>query len=86
MIVVSINKELRRNLDLEIVYKFGMEIGPCAIGYHCSALVEIRTVQGVVRLVGSKSSEIFFCLGNWRRMIMLPFHTNFHDFEANFAP
>ena len=43
-----INKKLRSNLDLEIVYEFCMEIGPCAIGYGCPALVEIRTVQGVV--------------------------------------
>ena len=56
MIVVSINKELRSNLELEIVYEFCMEIGPCAIGYRCPALVEIRTVQGVVRLVGSEIS------------------------------
>ena len=64
-----------------------MEIGPCTIGYRCPALVEIRTVQGVVRPVGTESSgRVFFLLGNWRRVITLPFHTNFHDFEGNFVP
>ena len=82
-----INKKLRSNLDIEIVYDFCMEIGPCAIGYRCPALVEIRTVQGVVRPVGTESSgRVFFSLGNWRRVITLPFHTNFHDFEGNFVP
>ena len=76
---------LTLSLDLEIVYEFCMEIGPCAIGYRCPALVEIRTVQGAVRPVGTESSErVFFSLGNWRRVITLPFHTNFHDFKENF--
>ena len=51
-----INKKLRSNLDIEIVYDFCMEIGPCAIGYRCPALVEIPTAQGVVRPVGTESS------------------------------
>ena len=74
MIVVSIDMELRSNLDLEIAYEFCMEIEPCAIGYRCLALVEIRTIEALVRLVRTESSARVF------------FHTNFLDFEANFAP
>ena len=85
-IVVSINKALRRSIDLEIAYEFCMEVEPCAIVYRCSAPVEIHTVEELVRLVGTESSGSFFSLGNWCRVITLPFHTNVHDFEANFAP
>ena len=76
------------SLDLEIAYEFWMEIGPCAIGYRCPALVEVRKFEGVVRLVGTESSGrvFFFSLGNWRGVITLSFHTHFHEFVANFGP
>ena len=60
MIVVSINKVLRSNLDLEIMYEFCMEIGPCGKGYRCLALVDIHKVQGVVRPFEQKAAEGFF--------------------------
>ena len=62
MIVVSINKMLGSNLDLEIMYKFCMEIGPCAIGYHCLALKEIHTVKGVVPFEQKAAEGFFFRL------------------------